>query len=154
MSPFPPVVLVYSDRHDADFVRSSSAHWPHLPVYVAHQDGTIATKRSGGFPTPLKVNRIRAQRVIWIGIPSKWAMSRVGGPDLFKSSYVGATNKFARTKNSVLIETSVRAALDAIEDAQQKAQEAAQQERVEKVEEHRRRRLGEPAPWFIPEALR
>ena len=153
MPPIQPCVIVFSDRHDLPFIDTFLAQYPTLPGYVAHEDGSVTARRG---PHLNALSSIRADHVVWVGVPSQWAAKKVGSNDLFRSHYVDASRngRFVKTTNSVMINRTVDAALEAITvKAACDAAQATEQAQVA-VQEQRRRRLGEEAPWHIPNWLR
>lgn len=146
-----PCAIVFSDRHELAFVDALLSQYPLIGGYIVGQDGRVVTRR-GSPATHLR--ELPFAHVVWVGVPSRWALTKVGSPNLFRSHFVGSDTRFSAIKNSVMISRTVEAALDAIEAAKAKVVATRVQATEEAVVEARARRLGEPAAWYIPDCLR
>ena len=149
--PNQPCVIVFGDRHDLTFVDSILAQYPNLHGYIVHEDASVASRRG---PHVSKVTDLRADHVVWVGVPSRWAAQQAGTANLFKSHFVGTRTRFTAVKDSVLVSRTVDAALEAASTAAARIAQQKAEQSAAAAQEHRRRRMGEPAPFYIPKSLR
>ena len=146
-----PVAVVFSDQHPREVLDAFGAQRPDTHLYVCHRDAVVETHRG----LPIKtLQGINAEHVVWVGIPARWAASKVGSDSLFHSHHVGNRARFSRIHEMVLVHRAIDQALELMALKGRKLKEEAEAALNAKVASDRRLRLGAAPPWFIPEVLR
>ena len=146
-----PVAVVFSDKHSPAAVAGFGELAQDVQIHVVYKDGRVETVRG---PQAATLAGINAKHVVWVGIPHRWAIERVGSTSLHLNHHVGSRTRFSVVHETVLISRAIEQANEALARDAERAADAAQKAHVESQVARREQRLGAKAPWYIPESLR
>ena len=146
-----PVAVVFSDKHSPEFVAGFGELVQGVQIHVVYKDSRVETVRGAQAAT---LAGLAAKHVVWVGVPHRWAMERVGSTSLHVNHHVGSRTRFSLVHETVLITRAVDQANEALARDAKRAAEAAVKAQADAQVARREQRLGAKPPWYIPESLR